>query len=146
VAEDGIVSSGCASGLRNLNELSLIELDDFLHGHAEKDADKEKASSVGKCCADEKDAAILFEVLDALVERCAGYAASILAACAEQSGAGKDSPICMLCNGTTFFKTYRLRERVEAYLSSYLAPQGIRYEIVSKENDITIGTATAGLV
>lgn len=146
VAEDGIVSADCAAALRNLHELSLIELDGFLHAHAEKNAAKEKASVIGSCCTDEKDAQVLFEVLDALVERCAGYAASILAACAEQSGAGKDEPICMLCNGTTFFKTYRLQERIEDYLSSYLAPQKIRYEIVSKEDDITIGTATAGLV
>ena len=150
-AEDGIVSSGCAAALRGLNGLTLIELDGFLHEHGTEDGRFNKASFVEKssnviaaCCKSADDAQVLFEILDALLERCAGYAASILASCLIQGGEGKTDPVCVLCNGTTFFKTYRLRERIESYLSRYA--DGIRYEIASKEDDITIGTATAGLV
>ena len=137
-AQDGIVSADCAAALSRLHDLSLVEMDEFLH------TPDKKENVIAYCCKDESDQKILFEVLDALIERCAGYAASILAACLKQSGAGKDDPVCILCNGTTFFKTYRLRERIESYLAQFA--DGIRYEIVSKENDITIGTATAGLV
>ncbi|MBQ7158616.1 MAG: hexokinase [Treponema sp.] len=140
-AKDGVVSAECAEALNKICDLTLIELDDFLHTANEQNS---KENVISACCKDENDRAILFEILDALIERCAGYAASILAACLLQSEAGKDEPVCILCNGTTFFKTYRLRERIESYLSKYAS--GIRYEIISKENDITIGTATAGLV
>ncbi len=138
VAKEHLVSKDCAAALSRLHDLSLIEMDGFLH------APESKENVIACCCRDENDRGLLVEILDALVERCAGYGASILAACLEQGEEGKDEPVCILCNGTTFYKTYRLRERIESYLSQYAA--GIRYEIVSKENDITIGTAIAGLV
>ena len=138
VAKDGVVSADTCAALNRLHDLSLIELDEFLH------TPDKKENVIAYCCAKDDDRAILFEILDALIERCAGYAASILAACLLQSGAGTDERVCILCNGTTFFKTHRLRERIEAYLAEYAA--GLKYAIVSKENDITLGTAIAGLL
>ena len=41
--------------------------------------------------------------------------AAILAACVIQSGEGKcaDRPVCILCDGTTFYKTNKIFERVK---------------------------------
>ena len=83
------------------------------------------------------------------MERSARRAAAILVACSMQSGEGKNasSPICILCNGTTFHKTYKIRARVMGYLEELLTVQRSLYcEIVWQDNDITLGTAIAGLI
>ena len=136
-AADGLVSASCAASLGRLPDVPLVVVDGFLH------VPDDRENAIAACCATADDVAVLHEVLDALVERCAGYAASILAACLIQSGAGTDDPVCILCNGTTFYKTYRLRERIASYLARF-AP-GIRFEFVQKADDITIGTAIAAL-
>ena len=66
-----------------------------------------------------------------------------------KSGEGKDAtkPVCMLCNGSTFFKLYKVQSRVKAYLEDVLVNQrGIYYDIIERENDITLGTAIGGLI
>ena len=62
---------------------------------------------------------------------------------------GKDAakPVCMLCNGSTFFKLYKVYSRVKAYLEDVLVCQrGIYFDIIERENDITLGTAIGGLI
>ena len=84
-----------------------------------------------------------------LAERSARYSAAILTACAIKTGEGKNAakPICILCDGTTFFKTYKVRERVYGYLDEVLTRQlGIYWNIVSCDNDITLGAAISGLI
>ena len=100
-------------------------------------------------CATKEDYDRLFQILDALVERCARLATSILAACVIKSGAGtsSDEPVCILCNGTTFFKTYKIFARVQGYLEDVLVREkGLYYDIISRDNDITLGAAIGGLI
>ena len=53
----------------------------------------------------------------------------------------------MLCNGSTFFKLYKVQSRVKSYLEDVLVNQrGIYYDIIERENDITLGTAIGGLI
>lgn len=101
------------------------------------------------CNASDEDQEKLFVLLDCLVERCARMAASILASCVIKSGEGKNAskPVCILCNGSTFFKLYKVQERVKGYLEDVLVKQrGIYFDIISRENDITLGTAIGGLI
>ncbi len=92
---------------------------------------------------------MIFQILDAIVERSARYSAAILTACSIKTNAGKNAskPVCILCNGTTFYKTHMINNRVHAYLDDILTKQlGIYWEIVSCENDITLGAAISGLI
>lgn len=141
-ATERLVSDGCAQNLLRLQQLSLRELDGFLHAPFCADT----AVAVAPVAAD--DRAIVYELLDALIDRTAWYAANILTACVVQSQAGTDAsrPVCLLCNGTTFHKTHKLRVRIESYLEQLLyRERGLAYEIVTKQDDITLGTAIAGL-
>ena len=66
-----------------------------------------------------------------------------------QSGEGRNAsrPVCILCDGTTFYKTHKIFERVAGYLDEVLIRQrGLYYEIISRANDITLGAAIAGLI
>lgn len=145
-SEDKFLSSECAEKIKKLEKLTLIEVDDFLHSPY-------KSGTVSSLCqegeAGENDREKIYLIFDALVDRCAKNAAAILSANAKMSGEGKNClhPVGILCNGTTFYKTHKLRSRIESYLDDYLTGElGIYYEILTLENDITLGTAIAGLI
>lgn len=145
-AQEGLFSESLASKILLLNELTTIELSDFL-------AAPYSESMLAKLCKDanacEEDMNRLYQLLDAVVERSARYAAAILVAAVIQSEEGKNAskPVCILCNGSTFYKTHMIYKRVCAYLEQFLTVERGRYwEIISLENDITFGTAIAGLI
>lgn len=144
--KDGLFSAKFSEALSKIESLTLIEIDSFLH------APYRTASVLGAKAAEsatEEDYDLLHQLLDALVDRSARLSASILTACVVQSGMGKSAtePVCILCNGTTFYKTHKVAVRVQAYLEDMLLRQrGLFYEIVSRENDITLGTAIGGLM
>jgi hexokinase len=146
-AREGIFSDAVNKALLAIDQpLTLIEMDKFLHGPFNKDCLLGKIACEN---ATQEDCDLMYQLLDAIVERSARCSAAILTACAIQTGAGKNAanPICILCNGTTFYKTWMVRERTAAYLDAVLTNQlGIHWEIVSAENDITLGTAIAGLI
>ncbi len=145
-AQEGLFSESLASKLLSLNELTTIEISDFL-------AAPYSECTLAKLCSDanagEEDMNRLYQLLDAVVERSARYAAAILVADVIQCGEGKNAskPVCILCNGSTFYKTHMIYKRVCAYLERSLTiERGLYWEIVSLENDITFGTAIAGLI
>ena len=145
-AKDGLFTDKTADAILKMDVLTLIEMDKFLHGPYNKD------TILGKIAAEvatDEDTDKMFQILDAIVERSARYSAAILTACCIQTGAGKNfaKPICILCDGTTFFKTYKIKDRVSAYLDEVLTKElGINWNIVSCDNDITLGAAIAGLI
>nr|MBP3283713.1 hexokinase [Treponema sp.] len=141
-AKDGLFSSECAQKIAKLDDVSLIELDSFLYAPF-------KSGKISDLCQDDTDRQTIYELFDSAVDRVARYAAAILTATAIQTGGGKSPirPVAILCNGTTFFKTHKLRSRIESYLEDCLTKRmGVHFEIVSAENDITIGTAVAAVV
>lgn len=145
-SKEGLFTEPFAKKLASLQSLSLIEFDGFLH------APYDSTTTLGKLAsesASEEDYDRLYQLLDALVERSARCASAILAACVIQSGEGKNAskPVCLLCNGSTFWKTNMILERVNGYLDELLSNRnGLYWKIVSVDNDITLGTAIAGLI
>ncbi|MCQ2591694.1 MAG: hexokinase [Treponema sp.] len=145
-AKDGVFSEKVCEEIKNIKSLNLIEMDGFLHAPYTK---KNPLGKIAVEIASDDDVNKIYQILDAIVERSARYAAAILVACTIQTGAGKiaSKPVCILCDGTTFHKTYRIKERVSGYLDEILTKQlGIYWDIVSCDNDITLGAAISGLI
>ena len=143
---DGVFSDAFAKKLATLQSLSLIEFDAFLHDPYNKE---NVLASLAANTATEEDYTVLFELLDALLERSARAAAAILSAAVIQSGEGKNpcKPVLILADGSTFWKSSRIYERVFAALEKTLTVEkGLYWKIISCDNDITIGTAIAGLI
>ena len=143
--KEKVFSDAVSSKFACLDALTTIDVSCYLV--APHSANNKLGAMISAGTAEDQE--ILFQLMDALVERCARMAASILAACAVKSGEGKDAtkPVCMLCNGSTFFKLYKVQSRVKAYLEDVLVNQrGIYYDIIERENDITLGTAIGGLI
>lgn len=144
--KENLFSKKLSEKLSQLDSLTQIEMDSFLHAPYSTNS---KLGSIMAECAKDDDYDVLFQLLDALVERCARMAAAILSACVIKSGEGKtaDKPVCILCNGTSFFKTYKVRQRVLGYLEEILVKErGLYFDVISRENDITLGTAIGGLL
>lgn len=145
-AKEGLFSDKVNEEILKLETLTLIEMDKFLHHPYDKNC---LLGKIACEAADDEDVDKIFQILDAIAERSARYSAAILTACAIQTGQGKNSakPVCILCDGTTFFKTYKVRERVYGYLDEVLTHQlGIYWNIVACDNDITLGAAISGLI
>lgn len=145
-AKENVFTSKMSKSVETLENLTLIEVNEFLHNPCNS------SNTLGKLCKEngtEDDLNRIFQILDAVVERSARYAAAILVACAIQTGAGKNAarPVCILCDGTTFHKTYMIKERVNAYLDEILTKNlGIFWRITAVDNDITLGAAISGLI
>lgn len=143
-ASEGLFSSNIAEKLLSLEKISLYDVDQFLYGPYRTDTVIGSALEGGSA----EDYDTMYFLLDAIIERSARLSASIIAACVIKSGEGHSpvQPVCILCNGTTFYKTHGLQDRVRSYLLKHLTEERhIYFEIVSVENDITLGTAIAAL-
>ena len=94
----------------------------------------------------QEDADTMYEILDAIVERSARLASAIIAASVIKSGKGTSAalPVGIVCDGTTFYKTHNLQYRLRGYLNEVLISQRhLYFEILTIDNDITLGTAVA---
>lgn len=141
-AAEGLFSPEFSGEISGIQGLSLIDADSFLHApYGDRGA---------LCIAAKKgtdlDRTRLFELMDAFMDRAASIAAGILCACVVKSRRGDDPcrPVCLFCDGTTFYKTYRMKERVESYADAYLSPRGLHYAVTGADNGITLGSAIAG--
>ena len=142
-AKEGLFSPEFGKHISERDSLTLIDVSAFLEKSDERTGafsdmfDGESASP--------EDKQVLFSVFDALVDRMAKLAAVTLAACLIQCGEGKNpqEPVCVACNGSTFFKTYKVIGRTKEYLSKLLEGKNLFYEMLEGEVDITRGTAMA---
>ncbi len=138
-----LFSDPLATGLKQLQELSTEDLSKYLYDPAGDNALAGAAKG-----ADENDCVALYYLLDRMVERAAKLTAINLSSVALKSGKGHNPcrPVCIVAEGTTFYKLTSLRQRIEYYLKQYLVEKkNVFYRIVAVENATLIGAAIAGL-
>ena len=137
-AREDLFSPAVARDLTGAKEASTKDISDFL---TLLDNPLVKALQ-------NEDAAALYYLVDALVERAAKLTAINLSSAALKSGKGRDParPICIVAEGTTFYHLKSLRQKVEHYLKHYLVDhKQVYYEIVNIKDATLIGAAIAGL-
>lgn len=139
--KEGLFSTSASQSILKIKALSTIEVNNYLSGQ----------KSLFDFVKEESDKKTLFAIMDAFVDRCAKIAASIIESSLiltaqgglENTGAG----VCVLCNGSTFYRMHALKERIEFNLNqSKTVQNGLKYELMKMDDDICIGTAVAGLV
>ena len=141
-AKDGLFSDGFAKEILALEKLELKDMDQFFYAPRKTDTLLGAIAAKGT----QTDADIMFEILDAIVERSARLASAIIAASVIKSGKGTSAalPVGIVCDGTTFYKTHNLQYRLRGYLNEVLISQRhLYFEILTIDNDITLGTAVA---
>ena len=142
-AEEGLFSAPVAQALKAVDKAETKDMDMFFF------APRNDKTLYGAIAAKgtQDDADTLFTILDAFVERSARLSASLIAAAVIKSGKGTSAalPVGVVCNGTTFYKTHNLMQRFTGYLNDVLIFQRhLYYELLSVDNDITLGAAVAG--
>jgi len=140
---DGLFSKPVAAAIKEVPALDTKELDAFMR-YPDGDNPLAQACKNGTC----DDRQTLFYIADRLTERAAKLSAINLAAMALKTGRGIDPtrPICIVAEGTTFYKMKSVQSRVAYYLKLYLEnKKGVFTEIVHVDNATLIGAAIAGL-
>jgi hexokinase len=143
-AGEGVFSDEANKRLANPDELETKDIGEFLEYPYSDN------NTLGKTLngCNEEDITTVHKILSSIIERAGKLAAINLSAAAIKSGKGKDParPICIVAEGTTFYKLRGLKSSVEYYLRDYLQNQrGIYTEIVNIEDATLIGAAIAGL-
>ena len=142
--KDGLFSAPAAEALTALKGFTLFDMDRFLYTPFKTDTVLGAALAKGT----REDYDTLYFLLDIFVDRCARLVAAIMTAAVIKTGRGKNPsmPVSILCDGTTFYKTHNLKERILGHLNTELIQKRrIYYEALSLDNAITLGAALAGV-
>jgi len=143
-ARTGLFSKTAAAGLAGIESATTKDISDFLSRPEGGDS----PLSAALTDTTDDDIVTLYHLVDALVERAAKLTAINLSSVALKSDKGHNParPICIVAEGTTFYRLKSLRPKVEYYLKQYLVERKrVHYEIVSIDNATLIGAAIAGL-
>lgn len=130
------LSESGARAIAELNTLSLIHIDNFA---AENGRDIGPLGDSRFSADDEK---VIREVFAAVVTRAAHLSAVNLAVAAIRN---EVSPVCINLDGSTFFKTFGLREQAEAELKKLLDQAGVDYFCVHIDDAPVVGAVIAAL-
>lgn len=140
-ADDGLFSTETAENFKNMAELPTKELNRFMHV-------PRSDNPITAACAQQEDLRLCWYILERLTDRAARLTAINLSSIVLKTGKGKDptKPVCIVAEGTTFYKFKSLKSRVECYLREYLQDtRGLYTEIVHIDNSTLLGAAIAGL-
>lgn len=142
-ANDGLFSDSFKAEILKFKVLEPVVMDGFLN------QPENIQNPLGKICFTDSDRIILFTIMDQLIERAARLAAAELSAMVLKTGKGDDPtlPICIVADGTTYYKSRGLKFRTEFYLKDYLENKKGRYvEFCHIEDAPLLGAAVAGLI
>jgi hexokinase len=150
-AAEGLLSSSAAGQVENWKKLETKDMDDFLW-HPDKGVFTTKPF-------DNNDRAVVTCIAEAVIRRAAVLLAINVAAPIIKSGAGKsaDKPVCVVMDGSTYYKTNSLKSQTEEFLRDILGERGIFFDTVQvqektveyvtedgKEKEDTVGAPMIG--
>ncbi len=142
-ADFGIFSSALTKNIIALSEIESKNVDDFLFYPPEF----EPLNSLNKDMS-ENDRTSMYFLLDSLVERSAILATIVLSAAVIKSGKDKNPcrPVCIVAEGSSYYKMKDFQSRVYNYLGKVLSERGNHFfEINRVDNAVLLGAAVAAL-
>ena len=137
-AQEGLISDSFLT----LGALTTPQANNFLLGKAED-------NPLVALCRDDDDWVAVKKIIDALCLRAAKLVAANLTAAILRADCGKnaDRPVCIVVEGSTFYKSVLLRPYLETVLDEYLVGRLDRhYKFLKPENANLLGTAVAALL
>lgn len=141
--KDKLFSDDFAEKFSEISTVSMRNISDFCYYPYGNNL-------LSNCCDDNgNDRLALYYIIDASFERAARMVTANLGAIMIKTGKGKNpnKPVCVVAEGTTFYKSKLFRSKLEFYIKGFLADQkGIYCEFMKAENATLTGTAIAGLL
>jgi len=135
--KEGLFSEHFAGEFAKLEDLDTIKMSNFL----------EKRETPLNACVEgnPEDAQTLTDILKAHIERSACLTAINLSSVVLATDFGKDKPVLINADGSTFYKTEYLKQFTEKYLFAFMEKKGRKVELCQIENSPTIGSAIGAL-
>ncbi len=138
---EGAFSASGSDAIGSMDSLSTIHIDNLL-------ADNGRDTGVlGSGAFSEADRNFMRTVFDGVVDRAALLTAVNISAAVIKSGAGQDAeaPVCVNIDGSTYYKTTGMPEKVQAYLAEILGARGLHITCIHVDDAPVAGAAIAGL-
>jgi hexokinase len=141
LAEHRVFSPAGSAALAGIQELSTMHIDNL------NAARGGETGELGTDAFTESDRAVMKTVFSALVNRAALFTAVNIAAAVIKCGEGHDPehPVCINIDGSTYYKTSGLAEKVQTRLSRILDARGLHYRCVHVEDAPAAGAAMAAI-
>ncbi len=141
--EEQLFSSQFSHTFKQLDNVMAVDIDEFLNNP------NDSFTKLGSLINNSDDCEILEYILETIIKRTADIVACILTASILKSGKGKQKelPICIVGNGSTFWKAHGLFDSIKEKMNELLTDDWLRYyEIIKIDNDIVLGTSTAAFI
>jgi hexokinase len=141
LADQGVFSDKGSASLEVMKDLYIIEIDNLA---AENGRD---TGVLGTDAFTDEDRAVMRTVFMGLVDRAALLTAVNILAAVVKCGAGTDPerPVCVNIDGSTYYYTYQMQEKVQGYLQPMLAERGLHIRCIQVDDAPVVGAAIAGL-
>ena len=138
---EGVFSSAGGAALSIMNELSTIHIDNLLAGNG-----RDTGVLESEAFSDD-DREVMKTVFASVVDRAALLTAVNIVATVIKSGAGRDPerPICINIDGSTYYKTDQLADKVQAHLKSMVVERELHIRCVQVDDAPVVGAAIAAL-
>jgi hexokinase len=141
LAEEEVFSDSGGAAFSIMKDLSTINIDNLA-------ADNGRDTGVlGSEAFSDADREIMRTVFVAVVDRAALLTAVNMAAAVVKSGKGQEEtkPVCINIDGSTYYKTYQLADKVQAHLKELLGARGLHIRCIQVDDAPVVGAAIAGL-
>ncbi|WP_372794734.1 hexokinase [Pontiella sp.] len=140
-AELGVFSESGAKAIAAMDDLYIIQIDNLA---------AENGRDIGELGSDQfsdADREVMRTVFKAVVDRASLLTAVNICAAVVKGGAGTeaDKPVCVNIDGSTYYYTYQMAEKVQAVLQPMLAERGLHIECIQVDDAPVVGAAIAGL-
>lgn len=136
--KEELFSKPFINAFKDLKHLATADFDGLY------DTGKESSLSAVISKGDSNDLIFLKEIITAIIERAAYLTAEAIYAALLMADEDNDEfPVCIACNGSTFWKTPMLKEEAENRLKKLLSAP---FEIVKIDDDITKGSFAAAFI
>ncbi len=141
LAHEGVFSDAGATALSIMKDLSTIHIDNLTA------ANGRDTGVLGSEVFTDSDREIMKKVFMAVVDRAALFTAVNITAAVVKSGEGTDPlhPVCINIDGSTYYKTFQLADKVQAYLKGLLDARDLHIRCIQVDDAPAVGAAIAGL-
>jgi hexokinase len=139
--DHGVFSKKGAEALSKMDDLYIIQIDNLA---------ADNGRDIGELGSDDfsdEDREIMRTVFLGVVDRAALLTAVNILAAVIQSGAGTnpEQPVCVNIDGSTYYYTFQMADKVQAHLSFMLQERGLHIKCIQVDDAPVVGAAIAGL-
>ncbi len=138
---EGVFSDSGAAACAVMKDLYIVEIDNLA---AQNGRD---IGVLGSEAFTDADREVMRTIFNAQVERAALFTAINILAAVIKSGAGQDPerPVCVNIDGSTYYYTHQLADKVQAHLEKMLGERGLHIRCIQVDDAPVVGAAIAGL-